>query len=372
MKKITGLVVAVFAIVLAGVTWAQIVSAQSFSPRIARGDIVDNSIYAASQEVIIDGTVNGDVHCVGQTIKINGTVNGDVLCAGQQIAIDGTVNGSIRVAAQRVHINGTVSRGVTIAGEQVTIARDARLGRDVTIAGSKTIIEGTIARDAVVASSDTQIDSKIGRNLRHDGAKLQLQNAAYIGGSLTYTSNQAVDKDSDSQIIGSTTHHTPQKSKMPWGISVVEAVTMFMALLLFSMALVLFAPKMVHQTSQVAVSSLGLSILIGFAAMFAFPAAIGLLMATVIGVPLAITIGLLGLVLIFISGPIAGYYLGSMLLSKSHNPIHIMLLGSAVLLILYMVPVIGILVMFAAYLIGSGAILITIKRTMPKPVYKVK
>jgi len=372
MKKLTGLVVAVFAIVLAGVTWTQVASAQSFNPRVGKGDTVDSSLYAASQEVIIDGTVNGDVHCVGQRITINGTINGDLLCAAQDLTINGTINGSIRVAGQQVHINGLVSRSATIAGDQVTITRDGRIGRDATIAGSEAIIEGSIKRDAVVASGDTRIDSNIGRNLRYNGSVLRLQNAAYIGGSLTYTSNQTVDKDSNAQIVGSTTHHTPKKSTMPWGVSVAEALAMFMALLLFSMALVLLLPKTVHQVSQVAVSNLGLSVLIGFAAMFAFPAVIGVLAVTIIGIPLALAVGLLGLLLLAVSGPVAGYYLGSMLLSKSHNPIHIMLLGSTVLLILYLVPIVGILVMFAAYLIGSGAILITLKRSVPKPVYKVK
>ncbi len=372
MKKVTGLIVAVFAVILGGVTWAQVASAQSFSSSVGQGNILDSSLYAASQEVNIDGIVNGDVHCVGQKVVINGTVNGDVLCAGQELTINGTVNGSIRVAGQHVRINGVVSRSATIAGDQVTITREARIGNDATVAGSKVVIEGSIKRDIVVTAGDARIDGHIGRNVRYEGAMLRLQNAAHIGGALTYTSDRAVDKDSNAQIVGSTTHHTPKKSNMPWGITVAEIVTMFIALLLFSMALVLLLPKAVHQASQVAVSSLGLSVLIGFAAMIAFPAAIALLMTTVVGIPLALALGLSGLLLLFVSGPIAGYYLGSMLLSKSHNPVHIMLLGSSVLLLLYLVPVIGVLIMFTAYLIGSGAVLIAIKRALPKPVYKVK
>lgn len=193
-----------------------------------------------------------------------------------------------------------------------------------------------------------------------------------IGGSLTYTSDTAVDKSSGAQIAGSTMHHTSKKSSMPWGMSVMEAVTMIASLLLLSLALVLLLPKAVHKTSQVAVTNLGLSVLIGFAAMFAFPLAIAVLVTTIIGVPLALLVGLAGLIILMVSGPIAAYYLGSMLLSKSHNPIHMMLLGSGVLLVLYFVPIIGVLVMFVAYLIGSGAILIAIKRNLPKPIYKVK
>ncbi len=372
MKRITGLIVAVFAIVVSGVSWANIAHAQTFNPKIAKGDTVDSSLYVASQDVVVDGVVNGDVHCVGQSVTINGTINGDVLCAGQHLRINGTVNGNIRVAAQEVTIAGKVTRGATIAGDKVTIERDARIGRDVTIASSNAVVNGSIGRDAVLASGQAQVDNKIGRNLRFDGAALRLKDAAMIGGSLTYTSEKAVDKASGAYIGGSTDHKAPKKSTMPWGLNAAEAITMLLALVLFSMALVLLLPRAVHATSQVAVKSLGKSILIGLASLLAVPLLIAVLASTIVGMPLAFLVGILGLILLLISGPITAYYLGSMFLAKSKNPIHMMLLGSVVLVLLYMVPVVGVIVMFAAYLIGSGAILIAIKRNLPKPVYEVK
>ena len=46
--------------------------------------------------------------------------------------------------------------------------------------------------------------------------------------------------------------------------------------------------------------------------------------------------------------------------------------GSAVMLVLYLLPIVGPVFMLVAYLIGAGAMLRTIRQAFPKPVYRVE
>src|SRR4030065_1178885 len=54
---------------------------------IDSGEVVDDDLYLAGSNIIIDGTVNGDVFAVGQTVAINGKVNGAVTLAAQSVII---------------------------------------------------------------------------------------------------------------------------------------------------------------------------------------------------------------------------------------------------------------------------------------------
>ena len=42
---------------------------------VATGEVIDDDLYIAGTNIVIDGTVNGDIFGVGTTITINGGVN---------------------------------------------------------------------------------------------------------------------------------------------------------------------------------------------------------------------------------------------------------------------------------------------------------
>src|SRR5689334_6029260 len=65
---------------------------------LAAGQVVDDDLYVAAREIVIDGTVNGDLIAAGQTVQVNGSVTGDALLAGAQITIGGSVGDDARVA----------------------------------------------------------------------------------------------------------------------------------------------------------------------------------------------------------------------------------------------------------------------------------
>lgn len=371
MKRMRLLMVGGALCVLSSLGLAGIVHAQSISQHIEKNQTVNGSVYAAGEQVTIHGTVNGDVHCAAQEVIIDGTVNGDVLCAGQKVTVRGVVTGSVRAAGQEVEVFGRIEHGATVAGQRITVHKEARVGQDMTLAGSQIIFNGAIGRDLVLTGNQAVVDGDIGRNVRYDGAALKLQEGALIGGSLHYVSRQNVDKASGSEIKGEITHKVPENNAAPFGMGTAMALGLFAALLVLYMALVLVFPRQLHKTASVAVDSLGKTLLIGLAAMFGVPLLIGLVASTIIGIPLALVAALAALLGVLFSGPVAAYYFGSMLLSKSKNPVHIMLLGSTVVLLAGMVPIIGPIVIFVAYLIGSGALIIAAKRAIPKPVYRV-
>lgn len=371
MKRVRWMLVGVLAVTLSGLGWFGIAQAQSITATVDKGKTVDGSVYSGGQTIRIHGTVNGDVHCAGQDVIIDGTVKGDVLCAAQTIKITGTVEGSVRVAGQDVLLNGAVGGSISVAGDRVMVAKDARVARDATLAASTLDLQGVVARDATLVSAKATISGTVNRHVAYSGGDLSLTEKARVNGGITYRSDRSITVG-DKAVVNGAVERKKQEDKKnndgQWLLTLVGVL----AALAFAVTLVLVWPQAIHNTSDVAVRSLGKTLLVGFAAAFAVPGALILLAMTLIGIPLAIFGFLAWLLILMLSGPVAGYYLGSMILSKAKNPIIIMLFGVSLLLVLYAIPVVSFLAMLFAYLIGSGALLLKIKRRIPKPRYTVE
>lgn len=375
MRHIKLLSVTAIAVIALCFAWVGVTRAQQFSPNVSAKQTVNSSVFSAAKTVNIDGTINGDVYCAGQDVTITGIVHGDVICAGQKVLVSGTVDGSVRVAGQRVEFTGKAGRGVSIAGQEVTIDRRATIGQDAVIAGSTLDINGLIKRDAIISGSDAKLSGVVQRNVRFSGAQLSLESGAAISGGLTYTSNRAVSVANDANVKGATVREAKQVKEQRgahiFGRSILGALAIVVSFVVFSLFLVWFFPQQLHKVSQVAVDSLGKTVLIGFAALFVVPFVFSVLVATLLGIPLAALFLLAALTVAALSTPVAAYYFGSMVWSKQHNPVKVMLAGSAIVSIAFLFPIIGALFTFIAYLIGSGALILYVIRHWPKPKYKV-
>jgi hypothetical protein len=99
------------------------------------------------------------------------------------------------------------------------------------------------------------------------------------------------------------------------------------------------------------------------------PFLIILLMVTVIGIPLGLLLGLGWLLTLFLAGPFAAYLLGRLIWRGQPNRIWVMLLGSVILLLAYLVPILGGLVVLAVGIVGTGMILQSLYRHFPRPAY---
>lgn len=368
MKHLKFAAIAVIFGALTALSWIGITHAAPVTSNVTKDQIIDSSVYAADKKVRITGTVNGDLYCAGQDIVVSGTVNGDVLCAGQSVTISGRVTGSIRAAAQDLTITGVVGRSVTLAGQEVTITKSAQVGQDATIAGNILKMQGVVARDAMIASAEADVSGAIARNVVFRGDTLKLTDKALVSGDIRYTSNRSITIGDNATVSGRVTHAKEDKRNNSFA---GPLLLLLVAGFIFSMVLVLVWPRAIHATSDIAVRQLGRSLVVGLLATFAAPIMAILLFASVIGAPIALFMVIVGIAIILLSGPVTAYYIGSMLLARSKNPIAIMATGSAVLLVLYLIPVVGFFAGLLAYLLGTGALLIRIKQRTPKPVYHI-
>jgi cytoskeletal protein CcmA (bactofilin family) len=363
---------AVVVVLLVGIIglsgWAAVAKTQAATNKVEKHTTIEGSLYSAGKQIIITGTINGDVHCAGQDVMIAGTVNGDVLCVAQSLTIKGKVTGSVRAAAQELIIDGQIGHGATLAAETLRINKRASIKQDMTAFASNSQIAGTIGRDSVISGGSSTVTGTVGRNITYNGSGLTLSDGAQIKGAIRYESSKSIHIADNAAVTGTVTREKKQKAS---GFSVALLLIILGACYVFALLLVLIWPQALHATSDIAVRSLGKTMLTGIVAAFAAPFAIALISATLIGIPLAIFLSLVGIIIMMLSGPVAAYYLGSMILARSKNAIAIMAVGASVLLAVYCIPVVGMIAAVIAYFIGSGALLIALKRKTEKPDYRV-
>jgi hypothetical protein len=356
---------------------AGVAHAQGFysggSITVPQGKTVDQTIFAAGHTIDIAGKVNGDVFCAGQDVIISGTVSGDVICAGQNVHITGTIIGSVRVAGQDVSLGNSIGRNLTAAGQTVTLESNSSVGGDASIGGQTASINGTVGRDLAIGSNDATIDNSVGRNVQFTGEHLSLGSQANISGTLTYTSNNQVAQASGAHVGGAISQQLPAAAHHGHGINLFWlAVYGFASLLIVALVLVLVAPQLFHSATEVAIHSPGKTILVGFLSGLVVPALVFFLFVTVIGIPLALLLLLIWILVDALATVFAAYYLGRLLMPHSHHAIRIMLLGAAALLVLYLIPILDVLVVLLAMWFGLGIILLNVYRHWPRPRYELK
>lgn len=360
--------------------YAGLVNAHTFKTgdnvAVNQSQKIDDTLFVSGRNVDVSSEVYGDVFCAGQTVTISGTVHGDVICAGQTVNIIGIVEGDIRAAGQTVTVGAQVTGNTTIAGQTFSLSSNAKINGDLSLGAADGIINGTIGRDLAVGGGNVTVSNQVGRNIKGSTENLKLDNGAQVKGNIEFTSSNEINRASNATVGGKITRTDPPKQSEPkrgavFGFGIVWFIYWFLAMLLTALALVLLFPGLIHRSTERAIIKPWKAPLVGFIASILVPITLIILAGSVIGLPLAFVVALLWLVVIILSGPFFGYYVGRLLLRDSKKPVLIMLLGSSLLLVLYFIPVFGVLAFVAALWVGSGTILLELMDRTPKPVYNL-
>ena len=364
MKRLKLFSIFIGILLFSAVSFSTLAGAQSFrtgdNVDVAKGEVVNQTLFMAGTDITIDGEVFGDVFCAGETITINGDIHGDVLCAGRSINIKGTVDGDVRVAGQTIDQSSRVSGNVTVAGQTYRLEDSGSIGQDLIMGASKATLNGKVDRDVALDGQNLLIAGRVGRNVKGNIENLRVASIGNIVGDIDFTSPNELSKDEGAMIGGQVIHNQPQAKGRHFGVfgtSIGFLIYLFLAMLLTALVLIGLIPRAIQSSVGIALDKPFRTFLYGLLASFVIPIAIILLLISVFGIPLAILLTLLWIVIIMLSGPFTGYYLGKVLLPDTHKPAVVMLIGSSILLALYFIPVVSFFALLFAYWLGLGMII---------------
>lgn len=356
------------------------VQAGAWSPAISgsggtvvAGDAThEGSLYAVGDAVRIEGNVEGDVYCAANTVVITGTVGGDVLCAAQSITVDGEVRQDIRVAGQTVSLAGEIGGSVSVFAQNVTTSRNLMVEGDINGAAQSADLNGEIDGGVVFAAQNLTVGAAVAGDLDVSVTMLRLSSDGVVAGDINYTAPREVTL-SDGSVNGQVNYlGTGESSSKAGG---ADALSAYMALLMMFIAtafvVAAVVPRYVQRSSRILGDQPVNTVLLGFATVFALPIVAFFMIMTVVLVPLAVALLLVWGAVLILSGVFAAYYVGSVLLRGKPHVLLRMLGGVLVLGVLAIIPLLNVLVIFAATIVGSGALVATMLHGYRRPVYSV-
>jgi hypothetical protein len=351
---------------------------------------IEEELYAAGRDIIIDGTVNDDIFAAGETVTINGAINGDVFACGRTVIINGAVQRSVIVAGEKVNINGDVKYDVRAAARIINIA--GNISGDITVASSEFDIvrAAVIVGDILFGAKEVRIDGPIESEILGGGGNVFISNevkgdvelrveqltllpTANIHGNLTYTSKDEAEIHDEARVAGTITHQLPEEGEekkrffpfvLFFGIG-ANVIGFLMALMLGAI-IILLIPKWLISTVTSIRNRPGFCAGWGAIVLFATPIAAIIACVTIIGIPLGLIALALYAIGLYLSQIPVSLFIGRYIISyfREVNTKAIMFgalaLGLFIFRILRLIPFFGFLIVLAVLLFGLGAIVISV------------
>lgn len=432
MKRNTAIFTIFSLLVLA--TLVFVPAAQAFDGRsddrlvIAAGEVVNDDLYLAGSEIIVDGTINGDLMAAGNTVVVNGTVTGDLWAAGSSVTVNGQVGDDLFAAAAAVTL-GPQARiaddvfstaasvetrvGSSIGGELMIGAFQGLVSgqvmEDLRAGTNRLRLEGTVGGDAWVAVDASDQDFSMmpmyfGPNapsMPSVPAGLTFGEGASIAGKLTYTSPAAIVIPSS--VASQVEHLLPPvdeqvarevRRENGLGSWLLDSLRRLLALLVVGLLVARFLPAWILKPAAalrerpwpslgagfIALLIVPFALLVGFglvimAAVLVGALTLGGLAGAILGLGLSgllFAAVLFGLLLAYLPQLVVAYLLGRWILQRlspaaAEKIYWPMLLGVLIMAVLFAIPFMGALVEFIVVLLGLGALALLLLRRNPSP-----
>lgn len=340
---------------------------------VASGEVVNNDLYLSGGTLNIDGTVNGDLVAAGGTVNLNGTVNGAVMVAGGTVNLNGKVTHGVRAAGGTVNVNGAIGGDLVVAGGTVIISGKASIGRDLVFASGNTSAAGPVEGNVRGIASELVLSNGVKGNVEVTAESLTLSPSANLQGNLIYISQNDAVVQAGARIAGTTHHNFPPPRNTGPLSNLGGRVLAFLMALAAGLIATLMVPRRLEASADLIRRKPWISLGWGAIILVAVPIAAIVVLATVVGLPLAlIGMGFWGMTL-YLSQLPAGMIIGrSIFRQVGQQKTKTMLLaalasGLLILEILKVIPVLGFIVTLAAILFGMGAIVISAQKQAIAP-----
>ncbi|MEG1310609.1 MAG: hypothetical protein RR942_18595 [Romboutsia sp.] len=291
-----------------------------FSNKVSSNEDISGDIYAFAKEISIDNSnVGGDVISAGQDISVNSKkIKGDIRVAGQNVNITKYTNcnsiysvsqdlnfeGSTKnlyAKAENIVIKGTVNGTFDVECENLTISEDANLLGDINI---KSPNEASIYGN-------------------HN-----LENMNYEKVILNENSNL---------------------------FRIIPILTSFTSAILIGILIFTSFKNYFNNCNKIASLNIGRYILFGLCVFILFPVLFLLLCISIIGIPVAIILLLIYIVMLYLSHIVVGIVIGKFIL-KGYNPYIQLIAGIFIIKVLMYIPFIGFMFGLCSILFTLGLI----------------
>ena len=336
---------------------------------VAAGEVREGDLYAAGEAVRVRGRLAGDLGAAGQRVLVDGRVDGDLFAAARTVDLRGPIGDSTRVAAEQITVDTTIDGDLIAGANRVRILENTVIRGGVAAAASSIEIDGTVEEDLRAAAGEIIVRGTVRGDANVIADRLDLAPEARIEGDLDYRTRIPLSPEAAARVAGAVRYEEPidgddEDRGGAW--SFLFWMWQAGAALLAGMLAVALCRRVVQELASAIAGETTLGALLGFGAFLIVPVAAGVVMITVVGLPIGVIAALLfGVALYAAKLPVA-VWAGGQLLARAGrpdaSPYAAMAVGVVALYLLFEIPWLGGLFWLAATWLGLGAMVLAGRR----------
>jgi cytoskeletal protein CcmA (bactofilin family) len=338
------------------------------SVRVEKDEVIKSDLFATSESVRVEGTVDGDLYVAGKQVEVSGHVTGDVICVCQSLRISGQVDGNVRNASNNLTITGSVGRSVTSFTETFSLDRGGKIGYSLTSFSQVLTLDGNLGRDLLAYFHDANIEGPIGGEMRTKGDSLNVGSSASIGGNARFEGRNPANIASGAKFASRLEYKKlERRSESERGSGYyIWRLIWASAYVIFGLVLLWVLPRFSREATlnvENAGASIGLGVLVGAA----LPIAAIFACITVVGLFVGISALFLWYASLYFAQIIVGTAVGQWIIGRTDESwpmVGRMIVGVVLLRIGMAIPYIGMWFKLAVVVWGIGAISLAIYRRL--------
>lgn len=329
-----------------------------------RLDSLDDDLYIFGNYGEAYGIIGGDLTAFCYDHEASGIIAGNANIFAYKVLLGGQVNQTARLFGYDVYTDASIGRNLLIFGNEIEIDQQAEIQKDLNCAGDIIYIKGTVHGAVDVSGRIVHITGNIDGDVEIDAEEIYISSPARIGGDLYYTSKAEADIEDDVVIKGRVDWEEPEeKIKTDHFLSslgIVFHVIFFLMALLTGYFLILIFNRHTHESVNQISSNFWKTMAVGLLSIIIFIGGPIVFCLLIIGIPLAMMLIFLGLVLFYIGKIYASIAIGHLVFKMFTNVRKIalgweFLVGLIILSIVFRIPGLGTVVYILAFILGSGA-----------------
>jgi cytoskeletal protein CcmA (bactofilin family) len=311
----------------------------------------------------------GDAFLAGGHINTASEVTGDLVAAGGEVSVGGGIGDDLYAAGGKVQVDAIVAGNARLAGGEVTVGPATVIDGSVTMSGGRVSFEGSTRGNLQASGGSVRIDGTVEADAEVNAEDVEIGPQTRIAGKLIVRGPRAPTIPEGAQIAGGVVfieaavsqHFSDHVHAVAQGVgSFLWILGVFVAGTLFTLAFPAYSARAADWIGRAPLRSLGL----GFVLLVCLPVLAMLLVITIVGIPLALLIGMAYVLLLFLGWVTAALFVArkGLALLRGARPVTTGWLLLALLLAVLalwgvgQVPVLGGWVTFIALLLGIGAL----------------
>jgi len=341
--------------------------------------------FSAGGMVHLIEPVAGDALLAGGQVDIASEVQGDLVVAGGEVSVGGGIGDDLYAAGGEVTVDAIVAGNARVAGGEVEIGPATVIEGGASITGGRVKFDGSVTGYLQATGGDVRLSGAVGGDAMVRSGELHIAPGTRIDGKLVYRGPDAPVVPEGATIAGGVEFHETSAHRwvdrnthvavdagravgsMLWFVGVFAVAALFTAIF------PAFSTQAATMIGRDPWTSLG----IGLAVLVCMPFVAVVLLVTIIGIPLALLLVPVYLVLMFLGWVTAALFLGEKLLefARRGQPVGIgwrilaLLAALIALWLLRRIPYAGPLIGLAALSAGIGALVWQLwsRRERPSP-----